>query len=172
MTKKDNQLEQDQIGQALRYSCDRKFGVLEGNFLCQSISILNPKTPLCVSENESIEEVVKKLQEHKIGCVLVTDSKGKLIGIFSERDCLLKVLGKGIDMKTTKVSTMMTPDPISQPPDGGIGYVLNLMCQGGFRHIPIVDREYLPVGIISVKDVIDYIVKTMVEDLLNFELPA
>lgn len=170
MTTKKKSLDENEISQALRYSCDRKFGVIEGNFLCKSVSTLQPKEPICVLEEEPIEQVIKKLQKQKIGCVLVTNKAGKLSGIFSERDCLLKVFGSTLDLKATPVSKIMTPDPVAQPADALLGYVLNLMCQGGFRHIPIIDAENRPVGIISVKDVADYIVKTMVDDLLNFEV--
>ncbi len=51
----------------------------------------------------------------------------------------------------------MTPQPVAQPPDVTIAHVLNLMSVRGFRHIPLVDEQHVPVGIISVKDIVDYI---------------
>jgi CBS domain-containing protein len=158
-----------QIRSAIKNYCKTQFGVLDSNFLCQSISALNPKTPITVTPETSLADVISKLQNCKIGGVLVVDNHGKLLGIFTERDCVQKVLGRSIDLSSTKVSEFMTKEPVSQPPDITTAYALNLMSHGGFRHLPIVDQDNVPIGVISVKDVLDYIVDRLFDDLLEFE---
>lgn len=159
---------ESKISAAIRLACDRRFGVLDSNFLCQSISILNPKMPVCVNAGDTLSQVVDQLRKNKIGCVVVVDLNGRVSGIFTERDYILKIAGKGEALYTKAVGEFMSVDPVCESPDVTIAYVLNLMSQGGFRHIPIVGSDKMPIGIISVKDVVDYIVNSFIEDVLNF----
>ena len=161
---------QDKIHSAIRNACSKSFGVLDSNFLCQSISILEPASPLCLRGTDSVRSVVEHLKSQRVGCVLIVDVAGKLEGIFSERDYILKVYGVSKDEAIEPISTYMTKDPIAVEPVATIAYALNLMSQGGFRHIPIVGPDLEPVGIISVKNIVDYIVNTFIEDVLKFEL--
>lgn len=166
---KDFAAQQAHIEQAIQNACQTCFGVVDTNFLCRSISVLEPKKPLAVLESETVEKVVALLQENRIGCVIVLDGQGKLRGIFSERDVLLKIVGKFESVRHSRIEEFMTPDPVTQPPDATIGFVLNLMSNGGFRHMPIVDQDNIPIGVISIKDVVDFIVKSFTDSLLAFE---
>lgn len=168
MEAKDKDQSDEQVRSAIRNYCRTQFGVLDSNFLCQSISVLNPNKPITVSEDTLLSEVIERLQSCKIGGVLVVDKGGKLVGVFTERDCVQKVLGRGVDITTARVSQYMTKDPVSQPPDITTAYALNLMSHGGFRHLPLVDQDQVPIGIVSVKDVLDFIVNTFIRDLLEF----
>ncbi|MDZ4785514.1 MAG: CBS domain-containing protein [bacterium] len=159
----------DEVNLAIKYSTKQEFGVVSSSFLSQSISVLNPKKPLCVKETDTLLFVISLLRKYSIGSVLVIDKTEKLVGIFTERDCLLKVINTDIDLGNTIISQVMTKDPQTQKFDGTIAFALNLMSLGGFRHIPIVDEDHVPVGMISVKDVVDYLVHKMNEDLLNIE---
>jgi CBS domain-containing protein len=161
--------EAQKINEAIRHACSRNFGVLDSAFLCQSVSVLEPGAPICVREECAVSEVLSIMRAHKKGCVLVTGAGKKLTGIFSERDVLLKIVEESNGSGARPIRELMTRDPIAQPPDITIAFALNLMSQGGFRHLPLVDGEGSPIGIISVKDVVDYIVSTLVDDLLNFE---
>ena len=165
-------LELSQVNEAIQLACDRSFGVLDSGFMCQSISIVNPPAPLCVGEDTSVSDVLAILRRERVGCVLVTDQSGKLVGIFSERDCILKVTENFTAVIKEPVSAIMTRDPVTQTPDATIAFALNLMSQGGFRHIPIVDSEGVPTGLISVKDVVDYMVGRFVDDILSLDLTA
>ncbi len=148
--------------------CKTSFGALDSSFLCQSISALSPKIPISVPPEMSLIEVAQVLAEQKIGCVLVVNSKGAVIGIFSERDCVRKIVAKGIALDSRTVGEFMTPDPVCQPADITVAYALNLMSHGGFRHLPLVDSDHLPIGIVSVKDVLDHLVNGFFDELLNF----
>lgn len=160
--------DQAPIAAAINKACRASFGVLDTTFLCRSISVLEPRKPLCVAKDATLESVVSMLQSNRIGCVMITDASGKLTGIFSERDALLKVIHQFEAVRAKPISDFMTKDPVAQTPDSTIGFVLNLMSTGGFRHMPIVDNEGLPIGIVSVKDVVDFIVKSFTDDLLSF----
>ena len=61
------------------------------------------------------------------------------------------------------VSDYMTPHPVCERPDASLAFALNLMSNGGFRHIPIVDQDNMPIGIVSIKDMVDHIVKKMLK---------
>ena len=159
----------DEVNAAVRVAEGREFGVLSADFLSQSVSTLKLKQALCVKEGDSIQKVVELLRKNKSGSVVVVESSGKLTGIFTERDCLLKVVGTGLDLAKTPIKEVMTPNPETQAPNATIAFALNLMSLGGFRHIPIVDDDGHPMEVMSVKDVVDFIVHKMNADLLGAE---
>lgn len=157
------------LGSAMQIACKSNFGVLDQGFLCQSVSMLAPRAPRTVLESASVADVIKILKEYKIGCIIVVNDQGNLTGIFSERDCVLKVFNSAIDLENTPIRDLMTKNPVTEGPTTTIAYALNLMSDGGFRHLPLVDTDGMPVGMISVKDIVDFLVRTFVDDLLNFE---
>jgi CBS domain-containing protein len=93
------------------------------------------------------------MRENRVGCVLVVDG-ASLVGIVTERDLLMKLQGADLDRS---VDELMTRDPETLHPDDPIAYALNLMSDGGFRHVPLVDAQHRPVGVVSVKDVVNYL---------------
>jgi len=70
-------------------------------------------------------------------------------------------VGKLSDYSNVAVLDVMTKKPIRERPEASLAFAINLMSNGGFRHIPIVDQDDVPIGIISVRDVVDHIVKKM-----------
>ncbi len=167
--KKLNKEEEQRIHSAIRIACQKNFGVLDTNFLCHSLSVLDLKPPLCVKEGDSLEMVVGEFRSRNIGSVIVLDEAGQVSGIFTERDFISRALPAYETDKLRAIKDFMTPNPITQPPEITIAFALNLMSHGGFRHIPVVDQDGFPIGIVSVRDVMDFIVNSFVDDLLNFE---
>lgn len=143
-----------------------KVRVLDERMIREPISMLQPLKPVCVEKGTSVAEAVRQMQEHHIGCVLVTERE-RLVGIFTERDVLSQVVGRKIDSAKTPVEALMTRDPETLSPSAGIVFALNKMSLGGFRHVPLVDKDHRPVGIISVKDVVDYIVEFFSHQVLT-----
>ena len=165
MKKNQNEPSEDtEIIDRIKQLCSVSVGVVETQFLCQCLSILNPAEPICIKETASLREALDLLKTHKIGCLLVLDDKGKVSGIFTERDVILKVIGES-KLPEAPISTFMTRQPVCEQLTTTIAFALNLMSHGGFRHIPIVDDEHYPIGIISVKNIVDYIVLRFLEDI-------
>ena len=129
---------------------------LDDRFLREPIAVLEPPRPVCAARGTSIGDVVRLMQEHHIGCVLIVEA-GKLAGILTERDLLQEVIGSKLDLEATPVDRFMTENPEALRPADSIVFALNKMSLGGFRHVPLVDDEGRPVGVISVKDIVDYI---------------
>ncbi len=123
------------------------------------IRALEPKPAVGVNESASIAEAIQLMLEHKIGAVLVLRD-GRAVGIFTERDVLRRVAISGID-RQRPVSDVMTPHPEALSLDDGIAFALNRMIARGFRHIPIVDRADRPVAVLSVREVVAYIVSLL-----------
>lgn len=130
------------------------------------ISELQPRAPITIEPQASALEAIALMQENRCGCVLVCRS-GKLKGIFTERDVLEDVVGQGVDPSKTPVRKLMTENPEYLRLTDSIAYALNLMSVGGFRHVPLVDNARVPVGVISVKDVIGYIVRFFPKSVMN-----
>lgn len=127
--------------------------------------LLSPKVK-CVDVSCTIGEAITIMQENKIGSVVIT-KEGKLEGIFTERDVLMRVIGKVENYKETPITEVMTTDPISLQSEDMIAYVMNNMHVGGFRHVPVVDENDVPQSIVSIKDVLSYILDWFPESVLN-----
>ena len=145
----------------IQEACVLGIQLIPPTILCDSIGSIGLKDPLVVSASTSLADCFSIMQRHHVGSVLITDSKGALEGIFTERDCLMKVVGKVGDYSLATVGEFMTKKPIRERPEASLAFAINLMSNGGFRHVPIVDQDDVPIGIISVRDVVDHIVKKM-----------
>jgi len=129
---------------------------LEEDKMAGPIADLELKPPLCVSESSCIQQALDAMREHRTGSVLVT-AGGLLVGIFTERDLMMKVVGLVNDLRGTPVSQVMTADPVCLQRHDAIIYVMNNMHIGHFRHIPIVDDLGRPEGVVSIRDLMDFL---------------
>lgn len=161
-------LDDEEMLQRLKAACVGSIGVLNSSFLCQSLSVLPLKKPYTIKNSVSVAEAIRHLKSYNVGCILIVDDSGKLAGIFTERDCLTKIIQSNLDTESTPVSQVMTANPVSDSINCNVGYALSLMSNGQFRHLPLVDDEGIPVGIVSVRDIVDHIVNMMVTDLLEY----
>lgn len=126
------------------------------------VRTLDPVPGVCIEESDSVAEAVRALQRHDIGCLLVTEGTGRLTGIFSERDLLHRVLGRGLDPDSERVATHMTPDPEVVHAAEPLAHALHLMMVGGFRHLPLVDEAGRPEGIVSSRDLVQRVHASLV----------
>jgi CBS domain-containing protein len=133
----------------------------------EDIRALGLGPAISVRSDTSLYDTVQTLQREHIGCVLVTDEQGKLQGIFTERDLLAKVALRSLDWKAERVSDYMTRDPETLHPDDRIAWALKLMHIGGYRHVPLTDQAGRPVGVVSIKDIVDFIVDLFPSPVLN-----
>lgn len=130
---------------------------LSRNLKIDSVSRLNPTAPLGVDPGQSVAEAVKLMRDQKVGCLLVC-REGRLVGIFTERDLMRKVLAAGKPL-TTSVGDCMTPEPVVVHPKESISAAIRRMEEGGYRHLPVVDEAGRPVGVLSVKRIVHYLVE-------------
>jgi CBS domain-containing protein len=124
------------------------------------------KPAITVEIDTPIRDAILLMQTKRIGCVLVT-SHEKLLGIFTERDVLKKIVGTSFDVRSTPITEVMTTNPQALNDDDTIAYALNFMDLGGYRHIPIVNEQFEPLGIVSVKDIVSYLVQHFADEVLN-----
>ena len=105
-----------------------------------------------VQADKSVMDVARYMVERNIGAVPVLRD-GELVGIFSERDIMKRVLVAGVDPRQTMVSEVMTANPYTVPLDTDIEQCLRLMREHNFRHLPICDGKKL-LGLVSLRDVL------------------
>lgn len=101
----------------------------------------------------TVSEAAGLMASCRVGALMVVDN-GVLTGIFTERDAVFRVLAPGLDAKTTRLSEVMTPSPVTVDPERSFGHALQLMHEHGFRHVPVVENGK-PVGIVSARDALD-----------------
>ena len=101
----------------------------------------------------TVGEAARLMASARVGAVMIIENEA-LIGIFTERDALYRVIAPARDAQTTRLAEVMTPSPISVDPGRSFGYALQLMHEHGFRHVPVVE-DGKPVGIVSARDALD-----------------
>ena len=127
--------------------------------------VVENQTIRSISGSATVREAVEIMAEHHISALLVTKGD-KLEGIFTERDISVKIIASGKDLDKTKISQVMTKNPVTISPDDLAMDALQKMCELGFRHLPIIDGERV-VGMVSVRDL--YVtVQEQLEDDMKF----
>lgn len=118
------------------------------------LELLENQELRCVQKNESVLEVARRMAEWNIGAVSVLDGE-RLVGIFSERDLMMRVVSKGLSPATTPVEQVMTPNPVLIDAHNTAEQCLRVMNQAKCRHLPVVTDGKL-VGMISMRDMLLY----------------
>jgi CBS domain-containing protein len=113
-------------------------------------AVIEGRPILTAAADISVREAAHRMVAAHVGAVMVV-RRGRLIGIFTERDILTRVLARDLDPATTPIGDVMTAHPHTVTADRHLGYALHLMHDGGFRHMPVV-RDGRPIGMISVRD--------------------
>jgi CBS domain-containing protein len=101
-------------------------------------------------ENTTVFEAARLMKARNVGAVLVL-RKERLVGIFTERDVLNRVIAEGLDPAHTRLGRVMTAEPLAISPDKPFIHALIAMQEHGFRHMPVVDAGHL-VGMVSMRD--------------------
>lgn len=109
--------------------------------------ILRNQKPLTLPPEASVRKACERMLDRRVGAVLVTDPKGRLLGIFTGRDAM-RCLATAADPTAAELRDQMTPNPATMPPRATAIEALRLMRDGGFRHIPVVDQG-VPIGVLS-----------------------
>lgn len=128
---------------------------VERSISAHSVQVLCPREPVCVQSTQLVREVVDQMAREKIGCVLVLEG-GKMAGIFTERDVLNKIT-PNLSALGDPVRVHMTKAPLTITKRDSIGYALQAMDMGGYRHLPVISRDGEPRGMISVRDILRFV---------------
>jgi CBS domain-containing protein len=114
----------------------------------QMSEIIRDQKPLVMSSRASVKHACQCMRERRVGAVLVTNRDDRLMGIFTGRDAVCRVLAEGKDPAETTLAEVMTVEPATMPPTSSAIDALRLMQDGGFRHVPVVAGRKV-VGIVS-----------------------
>jgi CBS domain-containing protein len=124
-----------------------------GRLLGAHLDELGAPAPQTVPSGMNVEAALEQMQAKGLDCLLVMDGS-KLVGIFTDRDAVLKLAGQG--RRATAIDDVMTRDPVVLRHDDPIAVAINKMAVGGFRHVPITDGGR-PTGVVSARDVFRHI---------------
>jgi CBS domain-containing protein len=115
----------------------------------------------------TVLEAAQLMKQRKVGAVLVIEDD-RLVGIFTERDALFRVVAEGRDARHTQLSEVMTRSPQTLDPEKSFSEALHIMHQGGFRHVPVVEKGRA-VGMISARDALGPELEDFVYEMLRQE---
>jgi len=120
---------------------------------------------VCITPATPLSEAIETMKRDEGGCAIVCAEDGSVVGIFTERDLLTKIVGQDADM-AAPVSNWMSPVVATLTPDSTIGAAVGIMNEKGYRNIPLVKNGKL-VGSISVFDVISYLAESYPKTTMN-----
>ncbi len=136
--------------------------IFDTSILQEPASKLPSRKALVHSQDTAVATALTSMQHQHLGSVLVTPTgreDSPVIGIFTERDVLHRVIDRYGDLSLLPLSDVMTSDPIVGTEDSTLAWLLHHMSHKGMRHIPIVDAEQHPLYVISVRDIVTLLVE-------------
>ncbi len=113
--------------------------------------VITGQTLVTARRDTSVRAAAVAMAEQSVGAILVVDDSGRLIGLFTERDALNRVVARGLAPEQTPLAAVMTDKLQTATPDKTLGHALHLMFEGGFRHLPVVE-DGRPVGMVSARN--------------------
>ena len=117
----------------------------------QLSEIVSGQDPLCLESTATVRAACQQMSEKRTGSALVTDADGDLIGIFTGRDAVRRVLAAGKSAARTTLSSVMTANPVTIEADKTALDALRLMWDCGFRHVPVIENDIV-IGVVSSGD--------------------
>jgi len=129
--------------------------------------IIDRRRIIKATEHTTVAEAARLMKEARVGAILVV-RKDHLVGIFTERDALTRVVAEDRDPAHTRLADVMTPNPRALSPDKPFGHALIMMHEQGFRHVPVVEHGR-PVGVVSMRDALPPELDELQHDLADRE---
>lgn len=129
-----------------------------------SVSLMETDDYVCLEPSDSLSKAIEVMKEDEGGCAIVCES-GRIVGIFTERDLLTKIIGELVDTNEP-VSNWMSPVVATLSPQATVGDAVAIMNEKSYRNIPLVKDGQL-VGSISVFDVIAYLAESYPKETMN-----
>lgn len=125
--------------------------------------------PVVIPATSTVDEAASMMWERNIGSVIVVDESGKMVGIVTERDMLFAIT-KGLAGKDVPVSSITSKTKLTASPTQSIATSVETMRKGGVRHLPVVDRDGRPLGMISMRDALEItapVLKTLLRKITS-----
>ena len=135
------------------------------NIRNDSVNLLETDDYVCIMPETPLSRAIEVMKEDEGGCAIVCDNAGSVVGIFTERDLLTKVVGETVDL-SEPVSKLMSPIVATLGPDATIGDAVAIMNEKSYRNIPLVKGTKL-VGSVSVFDIISYLAESYPKATMN-----
>ncbi len=130
-------------------------GGFRGKLLSDRVADLPMAPALVISAEAWVVEAIERMREARHGCVLV-ERDGRLAGIFTERDVLVRIVRKGLDPAAVPLGSVMTPEPLTLAAGDPPAYAIHRMVSQKLRHLPVVDGDKL-LGFVSSRSILRYI---------------
>ncbi len=122
---------------------------------------LKPKAPITIAPTALMDHALTLMKAHNIGALLVVSPDRHLMGIITEADILDRVAGKDINLHEVTVEQFMTKEPVALPLYASVLEAVHFMTQRRFRHLPVVDENLHPVGVLSSRDLAEFLIKRL-----------
>lgn len=116
----------------------------------------------------SVFSAIELMADKRVGALLVIDGD-RLVGIISERDYARKVVLKGRSSKDTFVREIMTPSPMTIPCNATVDEAMRIMTENRFRHLPVIDPQGQVAGVLSIGDLVNWIVTSQDAAIAHLE---
>lgn len=126
---------------------------IERSLLEDPVRVLESRPALTVPLTTTAREGIRMMAEANTGAVLVVDPQGRAMGIFTERDVLIKVVALGLDLDAMTLGELMSARLDAVGPDDSLAFALHKMDVGGYRHVPVLDDDR-PLAMLSVRDML------------------
>ena len=121
-----------------------------------------------VGPQDSVLHAIEVMATRHVGALLVM-SQGSLVGIISERDYARKVILKNRSSHDTPVGDIMTASPVSVAPEDTVHHCMQLMTEGRFRHLPVVNDSGKLLGILSIRNLLEWRIDGLTQELDSLE---
>jgi CBS domain-containing protein len=131
---------------------------IERSLMEDPVSVLALPRPITLPQSATVRDAIDTMLANDKGAILVLDDQGKLVGIFSERDLLVKVSGLHEDVDGLPIANFMTPHPETLGTTDSLAFALHKMDVGGYRHLPVVENG-TPMGVLSVRNMLRHITR-------------
>ena len=116
-------------------------------------SVMATEKCVTAAPETTVGKAAKLMARRKVGAVMVVEDQ-HLVGIFTERDVLFRVVARDLDPRIVRLAEVMTRTPQTVAPEKSFGYALLMMHEGGYRHVPVVENGKL-VGVVSARDALN-----------------
>lgn len=130
-----------------------------------SVTLMETDDYVCIQPSTTLAEAIAEMKKDEGGCAIVCADDGRVVGVFTERDLLTKIVGQTVDLNAP-VSDWMSPAVTTLSPEATIGEVVATMNERGYRNIPLV-RDGKIAGSVSVFDVIRYLAESYPKTTIN-----